>query len=253
MPGFCSGIFLGNAVGLCILAKSYPHNKRMKKNCTRFLLVFTLLFFSSYGYSQSNEIKVRFIGNCGLHMTDGNLDIYVDFPYKSGAYGYMEYDKAELDSVKENSIFIFTHKHADHYSGIEMRKILKAKKGKKFTPWKTSRLEKFSKTIPDFDIQAFKTKHRFSLKHNSYLISWHGKKLFFSGDTEHPETIGKVRNIDFVFLPHWILTYAREKQIEIDAKTKVLYHIYPDQKIEEEIPNNMIVLRKQGQTISIPY
>lgn len=87
----------------------------MKIKYNRILLALTLIFISNFGFSQSNEIKIKFLGNCGLHLTDGNLN-YMDFPYKSGAYGYMEYDKAQLDSIKENSIFIFTHKHADHYS-----------------------------------------------------------------------------------------------------------------------------------------
>ena len=26
----------------------------------------------------------------------------------------MEFDKSELDSIKDNSIFLFTHKHPDH-------------------------------------------------------------------------------------------------------------------------------------------
>ena len=69
-------------------------------------LIIVLVFIANFGYSQTNEIKVKFIGNCGLYMTDGNLNIYVDFPYKSGAHNYMEYDKSEIDSIKENPIFI---------------------------------------------------------------------------------------------------------------------------------------------------
>lgn len=221
------------------------------KSYIRILFVFTLIFVSSFGFSQSNEIKIKFIGNCGLHMTDGNVNIYIDFPYKSGAYGYMEYDKTELDSIKENSIFIFTHKHADHYSGKLIRKFVKNKNGTIFTQWKTSKLEKFSKTIPDFDIQAFKTKHRFSLKHNSYLIIWHGTRLFFSGDTEHPETIGKIDDIDYAFVPYWLLRSAREANIKIDARMRVLYHSYPNQEFDGEIPKDMIILKKEGQVIRI--
>ena len=29
----------------------------------------------------------------GLYLTDGDLNIYVNFPYKSGTYTYMEFDK----------------------------------------------------------------------------------------------------------------------------------------------------------------
>ncbi len=86
--------------------------------------IFTLIFclLTLVGYSQTKEIQIKFIGNCGLYMTDGTTNIYTDFPYKSGAYGYMEFEESELDSVKENSIFIFTHKHADHYSKKKVKK-----------------------------------------------------------------------------------------------------------------------------------
>lgn len=66
-------------------------------------------------------------------------------------------------------------------------------------------------------------------------------------------TIGKVENIDWAFVPYWILHDAKENNIEIDAKMKALYHLYPNQKIEGEIPENMIVLRTEGQVIKIPY
>lgn len=134
-----------------------------------------------------------------------------------------------------------------------MRMVLKNKNGKKFTQRKATKLEKFSETVPDFDVQIFKTKHRFSLKHNSYLITWHDKKLFFSGDTEHPEILEKVSDIDFAFLTPWILNYAQEKNIEIDAKTKVLYHLYPNQKLDGEFSENFIILKNQGEIIKIPY
>lgn len=81
----------------------------------RLKITLTLLIFSTIsflGIGQDKEIQIKFIGNCGLYMTDGELNIYSDFPYKSGAYGYMRYEESELDSVKENSVFIFTHKHA---------------------------------------------------------------------------------------------------------------------------------------------
>ena len=91
-----------------------------------------MLLCSSVVFGQSNEIKIKFLGNCGLYTTDGNMNIYFDFPYKSGAFNYMEYDSAELDSIKENSIFVFTHKHPDHYASRRMGKVLRKKKGQKY-------------------------------------------------------------------------------------------------------------------------
>ncbi|MCA1761848.1 MAG: hypothetical protein LC664_02430 [Flavobacteriales bacterium] len=225
----------------------------MKYVGRKICFVFALVVTSNLGFGQPNEITVRFIGNCGLYLTDGELNVYVDFPYKSGAFGYMEYDEAQLDSIKEDAIFIFTHKHGDHYSRKHTKRVLKAKNGEKFTPWNISKLEKRSETIPDFDFEAFKTKHRFSFNHYSYLITWHGKKIYLSGDTESAETIGKVDDMDWAFIPYWILYDAEENDIEIKAKMKALYHLYPQQKIEGEIPDDMVVLNVQNQLIRIPY
>ncbi|WP_159038506.1 MBL fold metallo-hydrolase [Brumimicrobium mesophilum] len=218
------------------------------------ILIFVLgMIFSFTGIAQSNEIKIKFIGNCGLHMTDGELNIYSDFPYKSGAFGYMKFDDSEIDSIRENSIFIFTHKHADHYSGKNMRKTLRSKGGKKYGPWNIKKLKQFAESTHDFEIETFKTKHRFSFNHYSYLITWHGKKIFLSGDTESAETIGEIKNMDMAFLPSWIYIDAKEKGIKIDAKKIGLYHLYPNEKITGDIPEKITILQNQKTIIPILY
>jgi len=223
----------------------------MKSIYQTVLLFIATLFLTQTSLAQENKITIRFIGNCGLHMTDGTTNIYTDFPYKSGAYGYMKFNTSELERIKKNSIFIFTHMHADHYSGKNMRSILKEKGGKKFTPRRMKKLKKHAKQIPDFDIQIIRTKHRFSLKHASYLITWHGKKIFLSGDTESAQTAGELKDIDWAFIPSWILLDAKEKNIQIDARHKAVYHLYPNQKTNPK--KNTIFLDKTGETISIPF
>jgi len=221
----------------------------------RILSILVLTLFSNIGFSQLNSIEIEFIGNCGLYMTDGKNNIYVDFPYKSGAYNYMEFDKSELDSIKQNSIFIFTHKHADHFSGKNMRDVLKEKGGIKFTPWKSKKLIKYVEKIPELDIEIFKTKHKFSLKHVSYLITWHGKRIYLSGDTTDPETIGGLENIDWAFLPYWILNKAYKQEIEIDAKMFGVYHIatvqIPSAKKNYKGIDNVKPMINQGKKIKI--
>lgn len=220
----------------------------------KFLLL-TFLLISNLGFSQSDKIEITFIGNCGLHMTDGNTSIYVDFPYKSGAYGYMTYEDSVLDEIIENSTFIFTHQHNDHYSGKILRKVIKEKKGKKFTQWNTRRMDKWANEIPDFKIESFRTKHTFSIRHRSYLITWHGKKIFLSGDTEHSETIGEIKDIDLAFVPYWLLTDAKDKEIDIDAKRFAIYHIAPVQipsaKENWGDSENIYPLIEQGDIITL--
>ncbi len=145
---------------------SNPKSKRSKMTnfYKNILFVIVLISISNFSFSQSNEIKIKFIGNCGLYMTDGNLNIYIDFPYKSGAHKYMKYDESELDSIKDNSLFIFTHRHSDHYS----KKLIKNLTGKKYGNWNVSKLEKLNNSNQYFSVQAFKTSHKFTLKHYSY-------------------------------------------------------------------------------------
>jgi len=230
----------------------------MTKIVKKIIFTMTFCLIATIGFSQSKKIQIEFLGNCGLHMTDGISDFYIDFPYKSGAYGYMEFDETELDSIKENSIFIFTHKHADHYSKKNLKKVMKEKSGNKFGVSKISELEKLGETIENFEIKAFKTKHTFfgiPFRHYSYLITWHGKKIFLSGDTTNLETIGKMKNIDLAFVPYWILTDAKEQGIEIDAKMFAVYHLYPGQipsaKENWDKIENIRPMVEQGEIITI--
>lgn len=218
------------------------------------LLVTVLISMLATGFGKANEIRIRFIGNCGLHMTDGVLDVYVDFPYKSGAYGYMKYDPSEVERVKDGSLFLFTHRHADHYS----KGLLKKLNGSVYGPWSVPKkkrpdLQKLGGPAAEFSIQAFKTKHRFSLKHHSYLITWHGKKIFLSGDTETAETIAKRSGMDWAFVPPWILLDAEKKKMKIDTRKFAVYHLYPGEQFNIETPERIVLLDKQQQVITIPY
>jgi hypothetical protein len=225
----------------------------MTKFYCKILLLCAFLMGSAYsGSCQANEIKIRFIGNCGLHLTNGTSDFYVDFPYKSGAYNYMEYSPSEIEDIKPNAIFIFTHRHADHYS----KKVLKKLKGKKFDPWNISELEKLKESIPDFTIQAFKTSHKFfgiPFKHCSYVITWHGKKIYFSGDTGDLEAVSKLKDIDWAFMNPWLFMNAQNENVRIDTKKYGIYHLYPDQKLPEQVPDKILFLKNQGEVITIPY
>lgn len=197
----------------------------MKRTIKETILTLTFCLLTTLVFSQSKEIKIEFLGNCGLYLTDGTTNIYTDFPYKSGAHGYMEFDESELDSIKENSIFVFTHKHADHYSDKNIKKVIKEKGGKKYGSWNIEELKNLEKSVPNLSIQVYKTAHKWSSKHYSYLITWHNKRIFLSGDTESAETIGTIKNIDWAFVPYWILLDAKENAIKIDAKMFGIYHL----------------------------
>ncbi len=224
----------------------------MKNLKALIILIVACHFFAQKGICQSNKIEIRFIGNCGLHITDGVTHIYTDFPYKSGAHDYSTYKKSELDSIKQNAYFIFTHKHNDHYYNGKMKHILKKKNGKKYGKWNISELENLSKIIPDFEIKAYKTKHLFSFTHYSYLITWHGKKIYLSGDTEHAETILTMKNLDWAFIPAWLVMRIQASNQKFDTKMIGIYHIGPKDNVNVT-GERVLMLNEQGKIITIPY
>lgn len=215
------------------------------------LLVFS--FTSAFGYNQTTAIKIKFIGNCGLHLTDGDLNIYVDFPYKSGAFNYMTYEQTELDSIKDNSIFLFTHKHPDHYSIKHMRKTLRKKQGKKYGKWNLKALEQLSNSIADFNITPIETNHSLSFTHYSYLLTWHGKRFYFYGDTETPDIALTQTNLDWAFIPYWTAIQLNERNVTLDAKKLGIYHYYPNMLPTTSNPDRIKLLIHQGEMITIPY
>jgi L-ascorbate metabolism protein UlaG (beta-lactamase superfamily) len=213
-----------------------------------------LLFFSTaLAGAQTNEIQVRFIGNCGLHFYDGSSDLYVDFPYKSGAFGYMTFDQAEVTKIKENAVFLFTHKHADHFSKKNLELIKEKHKGRIVGSWNPKETEILTTALADFKIEVFRTKHRFSCRHYSYLITWHGQRIFISGDTESAVTIARVPEMDWAFVPYWILSDANKDNLTINAKRIGLYHLYPTQVITGEVPEKITIMNKQDAVVRIAY
>ena len=216
-------------------------------------LIIILILVLANAISFAGEIKVRFIGNCGLHLSDGDINLYVDFPYKSGAFNYMEYDKAELDSIKENSIFLFTHKHPDHYSIKNMRKTLRKKKGKKYGKWNLKKIRKLSESTPGFNIDVIETEHSYSFKHYSYLFTWHGKRIYFYGDTETADIALKQKNLDWAFVPYWTAIEMNKREVEMDTKMLGVYHFYPTMKVTNSNPHKVKLFIKQGEIIRIEY
>ena len=225
----------------------------MHHSFLRISYAFSVLLFAFPAAAQTNVITVRFIGNCGLYMTDGSLDVYVDFPYRSGAYNYIEYPASEIDSIRANATHIFTHRHADHYS----KKLVKGLSGTVYGPWKVKKKRRADLSAPiyaaaAFTVESFRTKHSLSRHHHSYLITWHGKRIYLNGDTEKAETVGQVQTMDIAFVPGWIMIDAKEKNIKIDAPRVAVYHLYPNQKVTADNPK-ITLLQRQGDVLELTY
>lgn len=215
------------------------------------LLLIVSFTITTFLYAQTPDIQVKFIGNCGIHLTDGKNNLYVDFPYQSGAFNYMTYNQAELDSIADNAYFLFTHKHPDHYSKKMLNLIKSKHKGNVYGKWNTESFNELNAAFTDFRIEIFKTKHRFSFNHYSYLITWHGKKLYFSGDTESAVTIASIDQIDWAFIPTWIWMDAKENNLQLNATKFAIYHLYPDESVTNSEPEKIKLLNKQGERWSL--
>ncbi|MCX6305037.1 MAG: hypothetical protein NT040_08720 [Bacteroidetes bacterium] len=227
----------------------------MKKAPLKFFLTVAVSLISFLSFSQGGKIDIKFIGNCGFFMTDGNINLYIDFPYKSGAHGYMTYDPGLSDSIRDHSIFLFTHGHSDHYN----KKLFKKTNQKLYGPWPVAlylsgkrkyTLKALNDSMPDFKIAEFKTKHGFSLKHCSYLIVWNNKRIFISGDAETADTLCQKKNLDLVIGPAWVVRDANKRNMKIDTKKIIICHHRSQETINNQ-NKEKITIPVQNQWIEL--
>lgn len=202
----------------------------------------------------AGDLKITFIGNAAVHVTDGKSTLVTDFPYRSGAFGYMTYDMKRLPPMDGAAVLI-THAHADHFAPelLQARpmKLLGSPGlaraipgGQELTPGKPFR-------YGNFEILAFPTPHGQTekIEHFSYLVTWQGRKLYFSGDTESDETLLKMRGLDVAFVSPWLLFGAAKAGKRVDAKKIVVYHHRADQT---KPPYPGSVVPKQGDVFTVP-
>lgn len=62
-----------------------------------------------------DALRATFIGNMGVHLTDGKAALLVDFPYESGAFGYMKWSREHVPGGPR-PLCLFTHAHDDHFA-----------------------------------------------------------------------------------------------------------------------------------------
>lgn len=203
--------------------------------------------------ARGGELTITFIGNEAFHITDGQTTLLSDFPYQSGYFGYMSYDMDDVPPVVDG-LSLITHYHKDHFDRLLFEK----------TDWSIIAPEGIQKTVTtekkipiqpvirfkDLVIQPSATPHNFAPEHYSYLVTWHGKRLYFVGDTETPAYILPLEDIDVLFITPWLIRTIERQELSLDADTLVVYH----QKIGEEIPPFQDYRRmKQGEAFTLEY
>jgi L-ascorbate metabolism protein UlaG (beta-lactamase superfamily) len=197
--------------------------------------------------AEAQKLDFTFIGNMAFAITDGKTTLYTDFPYQSGAFGYMSYDFASIPKAA-GALCLVTHGHLDHFDPLlfaNMDAVLiappsveakvAAKRRIPFGPRMHYRV---------LEIEAVTTPHG-NVEHASYLITWHGLRLYFTGDTEDTKALLAARDLDVAFVSPWLVEAVAKENGRIDARRVVVYHHHADEKVaglqDRKVP-------KQGET-----
>ncbi|MCI0567666.1 MAG: MBL fold metallo-hydrolase [Acidobacteria bacterium] len=199
---------------------------------------------------RAEALKARFIGNEAFEITDGKVTLLSDFPYHSGAYGYMKY---RFEDVRPQGkvLCLITHKHEDHFDPTLFKKtdwtlLGPAKMVRGVDPAKLLPIQDLVR-FEDMEIRPIRTPHG-NMEHYSYWVRWHGLKLFFSGDTEEMDALTRIGKADVVFISPWLLE-SWQGLGPPNAGRVIVYH----HKADEKIQCIQCVVPKQGDEIEISY
>jgi L-ascorbate metabolism protein UlaG (beta-lactamase superfamily) len=217
-------------------------------------VLLSLLIFLLAGFADAQNLEFRFIGNMAFIITDGKTTMFTDFPYGSGAFDYMKYDLNSIP-IPENSLCLITHKHLDHWDSTLFRQI---KKPKVIGPpdvvsgIDAARVIQFENLTTEYrgiKVEAIETPHA-KVNHYSYLVSWHGLRMYFTGDTEETQALLNAKNLDVAFISPWLIRKLMKDGTGVDAKRIVAYHHTEGEQFP--IPKNGLV-PKQGDTFRIDF
>lgn len=200
------------------------------------------------------ELRFAFIGNMAFHVTDGRTVLLTDFPYESGAFGYMQWEPRDVPPVKDG-LALITHSHRDHFApellpaydvtvagAPEVRALVKTRPTLALDPPLRFR---------DLAIEPRPTPHA-GREHYSYLVTWHGLRFYLSGDTEDPADLLAARDLDLAFVSPWLYGSVRKRGARIDARRVVIYHHEGEERVpgdagERTVPRPGEVLSLRGR------
>lgn len=217
-------------------------------------LILPILAAGLVAVAQPAAPHARFIGNMSVALEDAGFTLITDFPYESGYSRYMTYDPAEIRSSTPSTLALITHGHRDHWDKALFSK----------TSWKVAGPDDVTGTVPvervlpltpatpaafgPFTIEAFASPHA-SIGHHSYVVTWRGKRLYFSGDTESPDSLIAAGKVDVAFVSPWLYRTMVSSGIRIGAGRIVIYHHQPGERVDTCRTN--CTVPAQGQVLRI--
>jgi L-ascorbate metabolism protein UlaG (beta-lactamase superfamily) len=190
-------------------------------------LLALLLLSPAFLAPQPARLTATFIGNMAFAISDGKSTLYTDFPYESGAFGYMRYDFDAIPKAPGDALCLITHGHRDHFDAARFEKM----DAMVIAPPELAATLPKDRVIPfssrmvwnDVAIEAFKTPHG-SIDHASYFVTWKGLRLYFTGDTDSTREFLAARDLDAAFVSPWLLKEVRDQGGRIDARRVIVYH-----------------------------
>ncbi len=211
--------------------------------------IYLLMVVSTVLAGQNDTLRIRFIGNAAFELSDGETTLVTDFPYRSGAFGYMSYDMAAVQ-LPASAVSVITHHHADHFDGNLARahgwRVIGPPDVTSQVPPDRVLGGRTETRVGRFTISSIRTPH--VPAHHSYVISWRGKRIFLTGDTEDPATLLAAQNLDVAFVTPWLLCTITRSGQRVPARMVVLHHQAPG-----EGPGGCgdPRLLRQGETIAV--
>jgi len=177
------------------------------------------------------EIRVHFIGNMAVRLTDGTHTVVTDFPYESGAFGYMTWLPGRVPDLR-GALALVTHGHRDHFAAELLRPgltvlgpadVRRGIEGPVLEPG--PRVE-----WQGLVVRAIPTPHG-PLEHCSYLLEWDGHRFYFTGDTEETDALLAQRDLDAASVSPWLLASLRKAGRRVDARAVIVYHHQADESV----------------------
>jgi glyoxylase-like metal-dependent hydrolase (beta-lactamase superfamily II) len=218
---------------------------------TGFLAGAAALLLTAAAPARADGLAARFLGNEAFEITDGKTTLLTDFPYRSGAFGYMAYDPAELRPRRE-ALCLITHGHEDHFEADLVERLGCQVLGPPDVLERVSKWLVLSGPAPirfrDLAITPVATDHA-RVGHFSYLVEWAGLRLYFTGDTEVVRELSAQRSLDALFISPWLLEAAGKARALPEASRIVVYH----HQAAETVPFcPHCIVPRQGQIVEIP-
>jgi hypothetical protein len=95
-------------------------------------------------------------------------------------------------------------------------------------------------------IEAVATPHA-GIGHDSYLDTWHGRRLWFTGDTESLDALTSTKSLDVAFVSPWLWSSALKRGLTIDAKRVVIYHYQASETVAQ--CTGRCTIQRQGDVL----